>query len=55
MKDDSPCKECGRRGCGKGHDTCKQYQDWKQKNNALGADPRTDYTIKRRKRWEARQ
>ena len=23
-----PCKYCSRRGCGKEHDTCKEYMEW---------------------------
>ena len=40
-----PCKDCPERGCGKKHDTCKSYQEWKAEVNAvhhkMGAEAQT--------------
>jgi hypothetical protein len=37
-----PCKTCPRRGCGKAHDTCDKYKEWKlareRANARRGAD-----------------
>ena len=60
---DSPCKHCERKGCGKYHDQCKRYKDFVENRQAYlekknieqetkySMNPQKKNAIRRKNRW----